>query len=176
MITVPVMSALAASGCAASAASHPWVEVSDPASEGEARRRAVVESTARRDLECTEPRVTVALHPATGDDSAWEPLLQPLAGRPRYVVEGCGKRGLYVESCAYVEDFAAVTEDVSPSASPSSRSYECRYLLVSVIPTAVLRASMAKSSGEARGATAPLATDETDAPDAGGSSEGALGF
>jgi hypothetical protein len=184
-IAAPVISALGASGCALSAPSHPWADVSDPAAEGEARRRAVAESTARRDLECTETKVTVALHPATGEDSTWQPLLQPQSGRARYVVEGCGKRGLYIESCTYIEDFTAVTEDLSPRDGPSARTYECRYLLVSMVPDAAHHASHSSESGNPSGAVraapASLAVpaapeEEDDTPDADGGPGGALGL
>jgi hypothetical protein len=72
--------------------------------DDETSRRAAAEQTARRDLGC-DVVATVAVLDRRYSNSV----------TARYVIEGCARRGLYVEDCA----------DAST----------CRYLLVSVVPT-----------------------------------------
>lgn len=73
--------------------------------DDETSRRAAAEETARRDLGCHDVAVVAVLDRRYANSTS-----------ARYVVEGCAKRGLYVEDCA---DLPA-----------------CRYLLVSLVPTA----------------------------------------
>ncbi len=79
---------------------------SAPAGAGtsERARRRLAEETASGDLECNEAQVVAALERQFSNSTT-----------ARYVIEGCGKRALYVENC---EDLPV-----------------CRYLLVSVVPT-----------------------------------------
>jgi hypothetical protein len=124
-------SAFAATGCATMEPTRPIGDESTPG-DAESRRRAVAESTARRDLDCDDAKIVVAIRPSGTDE--WQPILEPLSGRPRYVVEGCGQRGLYVESCAFLAEPQVWDEDLPRPPPPARRTYECRYLLVSVVP------------------------------------------
>jgi hypothetical protein len=124
----------------------------------ETQRRDVAERTARRDFACEDAKVVVALFLSETEGHPWQPLIQNTSGRPRYVVEGCGKRGLYVESCAFADDSMPKGDDTTPGSVP--RVYECRYLLVSVVPMgAPTQASVAPAATDSAGdAGAPSAT------------------
>jgi hypothetical protein len=69
----------------------------------ESVRRHAAEQTAARDFECTEDVRVVAVLPRKYSNDA----------SLRYVIEGCEKRGTYLEDC---------------------HTFTCRYLLVSVVP------------------------------------------
>jgi hypothetical protein len=134
---------------------------SDPAIAGgstEAQRRGVAEATARRDFACDNPKVVADLLASESTGSSWEPKT---SGRPRYLVEGCGKRGMYVESCRRVDDsFHADSSPLDHASAPVF--YECRYLLASMVPVRAPEA--AKPSGGSATATA----DGVPAPNGGG--------
>jgi hypothetical protein len=76
---------------------HPSLDNSDGARRGEAR------ATAAADLACEHVEMVLTLERRYANTAA-----------PRYVIEGCGKRALYAETC---EDYP-----------------RCRYLLLSVLP------------------------------------------
>lgn len=73
--------------------------------DSEAGHEATVLRTAAGDLACPAVEVVLRLERRYANTAV-----------PRYVVEGCGKRALYVETC---EDYP-----------------RCRYLVVSVVPLA----------------------------------------
>jgi len=76
-----------------------------PASEddSDAARRATVMLTAAHDLACPNVEIVLMLERRYANTAA-----------PRYVMEGCGKRALYAETC---EDYP-----------------HCRYLMLSTTP------------------------------------------
>ena len=130
--------------------------------DSEEQRREVAERTARRDFACDDAKVIVALLSSETDGHPWQPLVENTSGRPRYVVEGCGQRGLYVESCAFADD--GTEKGAAPADAASSRVYECRYLLVSVVP--MHGASQGTAAAAAQSTPAP-ATAPGVAGDAG---------
>ncbi len=73
-----------------------------PSSDSEDGRRALAERAASNDLACAEAHVVATVDRRYANSTS-----------VRYVVEGCGRRALYVEDCA------------QPDA--------CRYLLVSLV-------------------------------------------
>jgi hypothetical protein len=161
-------SGLAAAGCDTMTPARGAYDDLTPG-DAEARRRAVAVTTARRDFNCKETKVVVALRPSAGDE--WHPLLEPLTGRPRYVVEGCGQRGLYVESCEFLPNATVVDADLPMAPAPATRSYECRYLLVSAVPSHAhgANASVQKPSATPATVTAvPVDTEGATATDAVG--------
>jgi len=82
---------------------HPSVQRA-PASDGSGESRlSTALRTAAGDLGCEQVSVVLVLERRYANTSA-----------PRYVIEGCGKRGLYAETC---EDYP-----------------HCRYLLLSMVP------------------------------------------
>jgi hypothetical protein len=84
---------------------HPSLQRAPASSDDSAEGRlATVLRTAAIDLACPPVERVLTLERRYANTSA-----------PRYVIEGCGKRALYAESC---EDYP-----------------HCRYLLLSTVPT-----------------------------------------
>jgi hypothetical protein len=137
----------------------------------EAERQQVAERTARRDFGCDDPKVVVALTMA--GPAGQVPFGESSSGRPRYLVEGCGKRGLYVENCTPIAD--RVNRDVDSPFGPAPTKYSCRYVLASVVPTHPAAVSE-KSGGSAVTTLTSSVNADEDKADAGESADAAAGL
>lgn len=106
-VAFAVAAAISTAGCAFSRPieqQHPSVQAATPTSDDSSEdRRATALHTAASDLGCARVDVVLTLERRYANTAA-----------PRYVIEGCGKRATYAETC---EDYP-----------------RCRYLVLSIVP------------------------------------------
>lgn len=107
MASVALAMGLVTAGCGFAVpitSQHPSVQKAPPSEDdSDAARRATVTLTAAHDLACPNVSVVLVLERRYANTAA-----------PRYVMEGCGKRALYAETC---EDYP-----------------HCRYVMLSTVP------------------------------------------